>query len=254
MKDGSLIPNNLLPGSPILKTFTMNQQIYWFEDSLRRWIFKPAKLLLDTGISDVDFAVLGILNAVPELLAKCQGYEKTYINETFVGKNPGISEYLYRKGIEYIFPDRDDNVFEDEELIVDLIYGTLRCGLAHFAFASERIFLSRADKNLSSIGIDYVDVGTMPGWTYFPPSLLILINVPEWYKQTEMRIGNYISDLRDPTNDDLRSKFSERITRGDTPRKGEPTGCMCHGNQFCVTCALEKFPNSHIDATICNDE
>ena len=62
-----------------------------------------------------------------------------------------LSTYLYRRGIEYIFPDRKNNVFEDEELIVDVIYGKLRCGLAHFAFAVERIPLSRNDENLCRV-------------------------------------------------------------------------------------------------------
>ena len=247
MNEDSLIPYNLLPGSPIIRTLTLDQQVYWFEESLQRWIFEPAKLLLDTGNEDVDFAVLGILNAVPEMLAKCQGYEKKYSVESFSGKKPRKSVYLYRNGIEYIFPDRDHNVFDGEELIDDLIYGKLRCGLAHFAFAGERIQLSRDDQNLSSVGIDCFDLGHIPEWSYCPPPLLLSLNVPDWYNQTEKRVGDYISDLRDKTNDDLRTKFSERITQGDAPRKGSSAGCVCGKKQFCDVCASVKFPASHID-------
>ena len=234
MTENGSFPYDLLPGSPILRTLTLEQQIEWFEESLQRRIFRPAKLMLDTGDENVDSAVLAILIAVPEMLAQLQD------------PNEKSSTKRYRKGIEYIFPQRAHNVFDDEKLIRELIYGTLRCGLAHFALASESIFLSREDENLSSIVISYVDIGIKPGWTYSPPSPLLTINVPEWYAQTEKRVGDYISDLRNPTNDDLRSKFSERITRGDAPRKDAPTGCVCAPKCICMHCASKKFPATHL--------
>lgn len=230
--DGSFV-YDLFPGSPILRTLTIDQQIKWFEESVQTRIFRPAKLMLDTGDENDDFAVLAILIAVPEMLAQLQGHEAT------------SSTNRYRKGIEYIFPNRAHNVFTDDELIKELLYGTLRCGLAHFAFASEKIFVSRDYDNLSSLGIDYVKVGTIPDWTYCPPSPLVAINVPEWYEQTEKRVGEYISDLRDPRNGALRRKFSERITRGDAPLQGAPAGCVCGPKYFCVHCVDVKFPASH---------
>ena len=227
---------------------------------MRRWIFEPAKLLLDTGNESVDFAVLGILNAVPEMLAKCQGHEQSFQkavdqwnankqsstekSSSDKKKKPMLSTYLYRRGIEYIFPDRKNNVFEDEELIVDLIYGKLRCGLAHFAFAGERILLSRNDENLCSVLIDDVHSGHMPGWSYRPP-LLLSVNMPEWYNQTEKCVGEYINRLRDTKTDGDRRIFSDRITRGEGRRKGSSPGCMCGKKQFCVVCASVKFPASH---------
>jgi len=56
MSNDSLVPYKLLPGSPILRTLTLDQQVNWFEESLQKWIFEPAKLLLDTGNESVDFA------------------------------------------------------------------------------------------------------------------------------------------------------------------------------------------------------
>ena len=106
MTENDMIPYDLLPGSPILRTLTLEQQIKWFEESLQRRIFRPAKLMLDTGDENIDFAVLAILIAVPEMLAQLQGHE-------------GVSSTKrYRKGIEYIFPHRGHNVFSDERLIV----------------------------------------------------------------------------------------------------------------------------------------
>ena len=248
MRDESWNPYNVLPGSPLLRTLTLDRQINWFEESMQRWIFKPAKLLLDTADIDADYAVLAILNAVPELLAKCQGYEQTYQSATFTGKPPGLSAYLYRKGIEYVFPERGDNVFDEDELFDDLIYGKLRCGLAHFAFVGERILLSRGTGNFHSVVIDAVDSGHLPNMTYFPQPCLLTVDVPVWYERMKKRVSDYISDLRNETSVDLRCNFSERITRSDVPRKDTATGCVCGPTRFCINCAEMKFPATHIDA------
>ena len=247
MSENDVLTYNILPFSPMLRTMTLDQQIDWFEDSLQKWVFQPAKVLLDTGDESVDFAVLGILNAVPEMLAKCQGYEAVYKNKWPNGnKQERRSKYLYRKGIEYIFPNRDDNIFEDKEL-VKLIYGNLRNGLAHFAFVGEKIYLARDTGNLSSVIFDRANLNHMPNWDYVPPNPLLSVNVPEWYAQTKKRVCDYVSDLRDPANADLRCKFSERITRGDALRKGAQTGCVCATKQrYCMHCASTKFPASHL--------
>ena len=247
MTENDVLTYNILPLSPMLRAMTFDQQIDWFEDGLHKWVFQPARVLLDIGDESFDFAVLGILNAVPEMLAKCQGYEAVHQTKSFSGKKPGLSEYLYRKGIEYIFPNRDDNAFEDEVLIVELSYGKLRSGLAHFAFVGEKIYLARDKGNLSSVVISRVDLSHMPGWIYKPPAFLLSVNVPEWYAQTKKRVDDYVKDLRDPANADLRCKFSERITRGDALRKGAQTGCVCATKQrYCMHCASTKFPASHL--------
>ena len=49
MKNDDRIPYNVLPGSPLLRTMTLDQQIDWFEESTQKWIFEPAKLLLKQG-------------------------------------------------------------------------------------------------------------------------------------------------------------------------------------------------------------
>ena len=190
-----------VPGSPSLGNLSLDEQITWFEDRLRRWIFDPVLLLLKTDNPDVDFAVLAILNAVPEMLAKYQGFEKSY-----TAKASGLTAYLYRKGIEYIFPDRDHNVFTDEEMIEKLMYGKLRSKIAHTVFTGERIVLTRQRPNLSSLQLPK---GTKE---------VLSVNVPEWYKQTKKRVDDYINDLRDsddPAKDELRQNFSERLTRGN---------------------------------------
>ena len=201
-----------VPGSPILGNLSLDEQITWFDDSLQRWTFNPALRLLQTENPDVDFAVLTILNSIPEMLAKYQGFEKSYTD-----KASGLTAYLYRKGIEYIFPDRDHNVFTDKEMITDLMYGQLRSGIAHSTFTGGRILISRDYENLSSILFDGAFGRRGNGLPKTLP-LFLSVNVPEWYKQTKERVDDYINDLRDfddLAKDELRQNFSERLTRGN---------------------------------------
>lgn len=193
-----LIP---VPGSSSLGNLSLDKQITWFEDSLQRWTFNPALLLLKTENPDVDFAVLTILNSIPEMLAKYQGFEKSY-----TAKASGLTAYLYRKGIEYIFPDRDHNVFTDEVMIEKLMYGKLRSKIAHTVFTGERIVLTRQYPNLSSLQLPK---GTKE---------VLSVNVPEWYEQTKKQVDSYIDDLRkfdDPTKNGLRQNFSDGLTSGN---------------------------------------
>lgn len=239
------------PGSPVLRTFTLEEQIDWFEGILQKHIFKPAQILLETNNKDFDLAVLAILNAVPEMLAKCQGYEEMYNKERLSDEKPTNEQckkpirrtaYLYRKGIEYIFPDRDHNIFDDEKLVEELIYGKLRSGLAHSAFAGEKIQLLRDYKNLASVVIDGVPCKSE--WVYWPPNSfsLLSINVPEWYKQTKKRVNDYLNELRDDSNKDLRKNFQKQIILGSEQQKDTTTNCLCGPKGFCFQCAAVKFP------------
>lgn len=237
------------PGSPVLRTFTLEEQIDWFEGILQKHIFKPAQILLETNNEDFDLAVLAILNAVPEMLAKCQGYEEMYNKEwpsnkkPVSGKKPTLPAYLYRKGIEYIFPNRPRNiVFTDKEFFDELTYGKLRSGLAHSAFAGEKIRLLRDGENLYSIGIDRVKIQRKPEWIYRPPNPLLSINVPEWYKQTKKRVNDYLNELRDDSNKALRKNFQKQIILGSGRQKDTVANCLCGPKGLCFRCAAVKFP------------
>lgn len=197
MNQPNVIP---VPGSPALSTLSTQDLIAYFQDRVGRWILKPAHVLLGTGTPDVDFAVLGILNAVPEMLAQYRGIEGSKVD-------------LYREGILYLFPDRDHNVFTDEEMIEELMYGKLRCALAHSAFIGERILVTRDHENLCSILIDG-NFGRGPDGLPLAHPLVLSVNVPEWYNQTVSRLDAYIaelSDVGDSSRDELRSKFRARI-------------------------------------------
>jgi len=178
------LPTVPVLGSPDLANLSLNQQIDYFEDRIYRWTLGPCAALLDANNPDWDFAVLTILNAIPELIAQYHGRVGNKID-------------LYQHGFEYVFGP-------GMEFFSERLYGKLRSAIAHASLTGEGITLSRDRRNLS-----------LPiNWTQ--RLVTIVINVPEWYSKTRERLEDYISDLRDfgdSEKDDLRVAFSQRIIR-----------------------------------------
>ena len=183
-----------------IQNIAIDELIDCFEDRMCRWIFKPAEILLKTERDcgeeesdvdekdpDVDFAILAILNAVPEMLAQFQGHK---------GEKPD----LYEQGILYIFPMLKSHTHKTK-IVEELLYGRLRSGIAHMALTSTGILLERRTK-------DPITPCYGSG-----NEVVVIVNVPKWYKQTKKRVKYYISELKDPDplKDDLRSKFRKRM-------------------------------------------
>ena len=182
-----------------------------FEDRVCRWIFKPAKILLAQKLEkkpgekdpDVDFAVLTILNAIPEMLAQFQGHQSNKRN----------TEYLYKQGLLYIFPKLKNH--PHEESIATLLYHKLRNAIAHMGLTDPGIILERETKCPITLCCGNGD------------KLVVIINVPKWYKQTEKRVDDYLNELRDDSNKNLRCKFRERMEKDEL--KNHPL-CLCGKN------------------------
>lgn len=178
------LPTVPILGSPSLVGLCLAEQIHLFEDRVNRWILEPCAVLLEADNPDWDFAVLTILNAVPEMLAQYRGCK-------------GDKRDLYIQGFEYIFG-------RDVDFITNHLYGQLRSAIAHTAQTGEGITLSRERQNLAWPVDRSQGVYT------------VVINVPEWYSKTRDRLNDYISELRDvddSNKDDLRDAFSQRIVR-----------------------------------------
>ena len=90
------------------------------------WLKKPIRLLCKDP--DLDFAILAILNAVPEFLDK--------MRYPFFKDQPDKPKIRIKRGLEYIFGN------EDKE-IVNYLYGRLRNEIAHSYFTREGIRISR---------------------------------------------------------------------------------------------------------------
>ncbi len=187
-----------------LKIKDMDELIDCFEDRVCRWILKPARVLLKQNTPcgekdpDVDFAVLAILNAVPEMLAQFQGCEEDYKDN-----KKHLKKYLYEQGLQYIFPKLKNNKYKKR--IMKRLYGSLRNAISHMGLTSPPILLERKTKDPITLCCGRAN------------KLVVIINVPKWYKQTKKRIKNYICELRDPdpSKDDLRRKFRERMERSN---------------------------------------
>ena len=180
---------NAVPGSPNLSKLNLDEQITYFEKRVNTWILEPAKTLLDTQNPDVDFAVLAILNPLPEMLAQYQGQSDKRVEER------------YRYGFKYIFGDQCN------EADVTRIYADLRSAIAHTTFIGPSIMLHRESANLTT---NYFVVGNRI------VKEATIINVPEWYERTQNAIDRYVSELKDTdssSTNELRRKFSERLSR-----------------------------------------
>ncbi len=113
-------------GDPRLKdVFNDDELVDYFEYAIKIWIEKPLKALCTlqdtTNDPDYGFAMMMIINSIPEFLGKIQGHPKNK---------------LYEKGIEYILgEDIDSDMKECLRL-------KLRGSIAHNLFTQEGIILN----------------------------------------------------------------------------------------------------------------
>ncbi len=178
------LPTVPILGSPSLSGQSLSEQINIFENRVQKWILEPCEALLAAENPEWDFAVLTILNAIPEMIAQYRGCNGNKLD-------------LYGQGFEYIFGKEPD-------FIPNHLYGKLRSAIAHTAQTGEGITVSRERQNLAW-PIDY-NQGLYA----------VVINVPEWYSKTSERLADYIEELRDveySDKDELRVAFSKRIVR-----------------------------------------
>lgn len=186
-----------VPGDPVLSQLSIDEQINWFEAAIKKWIFDPVELLLETKQPngdpnpDVDIAILNILNALPEMLGQYQ-----------TGKQEGE---LYKHGFLYIFSSKQRLWMPK---IVDQLWNDLRSALAHTLFMGKGVILDRKRPNLSHA------VTNHPQNSNF----VVFINAPEWHEQTKKRVGDYINELRDVSKKELRQNFSDRIVASNSKK------------------------------------
>lgn len=159
----------------------VNQQILLFEKRVHTWILDYAKMLLNEN--NAGFAILIILNAIPEMLAQFRGHV-------------GSVEELYREGLLYIFPEIQG---EHEDFIINELYSHKRNAIAHMGFTSSNIILNGQHPNLTLCNLN--------------ENTFIILNPVEWYNQVNKMFEQYIIELKDNSNKELRDKFAERMKR-----------------------------------------
>jgi hypothetical protein len=164
---------------------SLEQQIDAFEKMYKIWILSFAEKLVD--IPDSGFATLMILNAYPEMIAQLHGFR-------------GDKQELFEKGVCLIIPK-----LTEHKKVKDIclhLYSYMRSGLAHMSFTSKNIVLTEDFPYALDIRIseDGAEIG-------------IFVNPRMWFEYIRQHFQNYIDSLKNPSNVDLRMKFSNRLTK-----------------------------------------
>lgn len=152
-------------GDPNLgEAFDDVELIDYFEYGIRLWIMKPLEKLFALQVADHDpdygFAMMIIINSIPEFIGKIQGHPETkQINE----------------GVKYIFGDNVD------DYVIDCLRKKLRNAIAHNLFTQEHIVLN---------GHGVTPVQAKPDET------AIIINPVVLALQFVNALGRFVNELR----------------------------------------------------------
>lgn len=174
-------------GDPnLVEVFDDIELVDFFEHGIRLWIAKPLSILRQSAGIDPDFgfAIIMVINAIPEFLGKIQGYPE---------------KKQYEKGIEYILGKGVDGE------IKECLRQKLRNSIAHNLFTRENIILNlRGHKPVQ----------------YNPDGTAIIINPIALSNAFLNAIHKYIEELRaelDPQNTvtSLFSSFKEYMINSE---------------------------------------
>ena len=181
---------------------SLETKITLFEDRVLGWKLNIADQLINGGqeksaIKHSGYATLDIIVSYFEMIAK---YE-----DGFTGRK---SEEYFKKGVYSVFPGLKDNshlantslspagnVVSLIDVVLDLMYEGIRCGLYHSGLTNGKIFLT----------------GEINTPIAFDLQLQMLIVNPHLLvPKLREHLQGYVARLRDENNTDLRAKFEIR--------------------------------------------
>lgn len=164
-----------------------------FEDRVQGWIIDSAQLL--TKYEHAGWSVLHILIVYFELIAIFQSGEDS----------DGRSEKFFTNGLLSVFPDIDTDYPEQvKNEIIKILYKELRCGLYHTGLAKRQIWL-KTSTNPITIFIKPEDPGD--GSVVYKVDM-IGIDGQKLTEAIQRHFENYVCQLRDLSQTELRDKFS----------------------------------------------
>ena len=185
----------------IPKSLTLDDKVDIFSERINGWKIEIADYLINgriiknekssftiEGNPHASYATLDIILSYFEMIAKYyEGYTGT------------LSEPYFKKGVRLVYPETKDinkeKVKSLLEELLDTLYHGARCGTYHIGFPDSRIFL--ADGETDSIK--------------FHSNGKVTINPHKLVKVVSYHFNNYIKQLKDTRNTELRQNFEKRF-------------------------------------------
>ena len=181
---------------------TLETKITLFEDRVLGWKLDIADQLINgsqqkSPIRHSGYATLDIVVSYFEMIAK---YE-----DGFIGRK---SEEYFKKGVYSVFPEFKNippptqpplspvgNVVSLIDVVLDLMYEGIRCGLYHSGITNGKIFLTGEIKTPMRFELQ---------------NQMLIVNPHLLVPKLKAHLQDYVVRLRDVNNTDLRAKFEVR--------------------------------------------
>jgi hypothetical protein len=162
---------------------TLENKIEVFQRRVIGWQIDIADQLLQK-IEDSGFAALAVLGSYPEMMWQ---YRNGQLSK-------GKSRQAFCEEMTRIYPLFDLKYPQNKDAL-DRIYDEVRCGMYHSGITKKRVALSGSFNSAIEIALD----GS------------VKVNPHLWPEDFRQYLYNYIAQLRDTRNEDLRQKFETRF-------------------------------------------
>jgi hypothetical protein len=188
---------------------SLDTKITLFEDRVIGWKLDIADQIINGGqekssIRHSGYATLDIAFSYFEMIAK---YEAG-----FTGRE---SEKYFKQGVYSVFPEFKNNSNPAQtplspvgnvvfliDVVLDLMYEGIRCGLYHSGITNGKIFLTREIKTPMAFDLQ---------------NQMLIVNPHLLVPKLKAHLRNYVARLRDINNTDLRAKFERRYDYDTRP-------------------------------------
>lgn len=183
--------------SDLPSRLSLDDKIKVFEDMVFGWQLEIADQIINEKrdnqgkiirepIPDSGYAVLSIVLSYFEMISKFQ--------EGYCGENK--SKEYFEKGVRSVFPELDRYNPRGVNMALDVLWKGVRCGLYHQSSTNKGIGLTAS--------IKYPLV-------FNPRNFRLIINPHRLVPYLKKHFGDYISQLKNVKNKELRENFDQRF-------------------------------------------
>lgn len=192
LKDDEHFVSPTLKKGDLPRKLTFDDKVRIFEDRVRGWQLKVG---LDCyyKVPDGGFGALYITLSYFELFAR---YKKGSVDHAKAGKT-------FREGFQDFATFTKFGPLPEYTVVRDLIYEGTRCGLYHVGTTTKRVYISGQGTGM---------------FDYQAPQNRLVINPEHLIKGMLQHFENYIKNLRDPLNVELRKSFEKKFDHDILPQ------------------------------------